>query len=574
MLALVHIARHRERLCLWPQSPYVRVMQLTPPPRSLDYPEVPVGSVLAGAAARWGSRTAFAHGDQSLTFSQTYSAACRFANALRAEGIGRGDVVALHLPNCLAYPIAYYGTLLAGATFSPANPLLPPEDLAFQLADAGAVAVVTVGPVARVLAAVRDRTSVRLSIVVHPPDGVGESEVEFTEFYSGHSDERPNVAIDIYRDLAHLAYTGGTTGRSKGVCLPHRNVVVNSLQSSCWRLGAVPALDASGEVTVDQFGDPDEWPSRIGTGIALNLTPWFHAMGTIAALNVPLLDGGTVVLHDRFDPSAYVADAELLRVTTIGGAPALFAALLACPEFHTADLSSVLTIGSGAAPMNHEMIRALQQRFPGVIITEGYGLTEVTMGAIIAPSYRSATRKVGSVGLPLPDTEIKIVPSEGGEEPLPAGERGEVCLRGPQVMTGYRNRPEETAAALVDGWLHTGDIGILDEDGYLSIVDRKKDMLLYKGYNVFPRELEELLITLPGVSAAAVVGKPDTDVGELPVAFVVRNDENVTAEQLMEAIGALVLPYKRLRAIHFVDQIPVSAAGKVLKRELRKQLAD
>ncbi|MEV6910753.1 AMP-binding protein [Amycolatopsis sp. NPDC051071] len=549
-------------------------MQLTPLPRSLDYPEVPVGSVLAGAAARWGARTAFAHGDQSLTFTETYSAACRFANALRAEGIGRGDVVALHLPNCLAYPVAYYGTLLAGATFSPANPLLPPDDLAFQLADAGAVAAVTVGPVARVLAAVRDRTSVRLSIVVHPPEALGEGEVEFTEFCSRHSDERPDVEIDIYRDLAHLAYTGGTTGRSKGVCLPHRNVVVNSLQTSCWRLGALPALDASGEVIVEQYGEPDEWPSRIGTGIALNLTPWFHAMGTISALNVPLLDGGTVVLHDRFDPAAYVADAELLRVTTIGGAPALFAALLSCPAFHTADLSSVLTIGSGAAPMHHEMIRALRNRFPGVLIIEGYGLTEVTMGAVIAPSYRSATRKVGSVGLPLPDTEVKIVPAEGGEDPLPIGERGEVCLRGPQVMIGYRNRPEETAAALVDGWLHTGDVGVLDEDGYLSIVDRKKDMLLYKGYNVFPRELEELLITLPGVSAAAVVGKPDTEVGELPVAFVVRSDENVSAEQLMEAVSERVLPYKRLRAVHFVDQIPVSAAGKVLKRELRKQLAD
>ncbi|WP_409492695.1 class I adenylate-forming enzyme family protein [Amycolatopsis sp. cmx-11-12] len=549
-------------------------MQLTPFPRSLDYPEVPVGSVLAGAAARWGSRTAFAHGDQSLTFAETYSAACRFANALRAEGIGRGDVVALHLPNCLAYPVAYYGTLLAGAAFSPANPLLPPEDLASQLADAGAVAAVTVGPVARVLASIRDRTSVRLSIVVHPPEALNEGEVEFTEFHSGHSDERPDVEIDIYRDLAHLAYTGGTTGRSKGVCLPHRNVVVNSLQSSCWRLGAVPALDASGEVIVEQFGGPDEWPSRIGTGIALNLTPWFHAMGTIAALNVPLLDGGTIVLHDRFHPAAYVADAEMLRVTTIGGAPALFAALLACPAFHTADLSSVLTIGSGAAPMHHEMIRALQNRFPGVLVIEGYGLTEVTMGAVIAPSYRSATRKVGSVGLPLPDTEIKIVAAEGGEDPLPSGERGEVCLRGPQVMTGYRNRPEETVAALVDGWLHTGDIGVLDEEGYLSIVDRKKDMLLYKGYNVFPRELEELLITLPGVSAAAVVGKPDTEVGELPVAFVVRSDENVTADQLMDAVSERVLPYKRLRAIHFVDQIPVSAAGKVLKRELRKQLAD
>jgi len=165
------------------------------------------------------------------------------------------------------------------------------------------------------------------------------------------------------------------------------------------------------------------------------------------------------------------------------------------------------------------------------------------------------------------------MPDLGGD-PLPAGERGEVCIHGPQVMTGYHNRPEATAEGLSDGWLRTGDIGVLDDEGYLSIVDRKKDMLLYKGYNVFPRELEELLITLPGVTAAAVVGKPDTEVGELPVAFVVRSDENVTAEQILEAVGARVLPYKRLRAIHFVDQIPVSAAGKVLKRELRKQLAE
>ena len=176
------------------------------------------------------------------------------------------------------------------------------------------------------------------------------------------------------------------------------------------------------------------------------------------------------------------------------------------------------------------------------------------------------------MGVPIFDTEVKIVPAEGGEDPLPAGERGEVCLRGPQIMQGYRNRPEETAAALVDGWLHTGDIGILDADGYLSIVDRKKDMLLYKGYNVFPRELEELLITMPGVAAAAVVGRPDTEVGELPVAFVVPRGE-LDADELMAAVNEKVLPYKRLREVHVVEQIPVSAAGKVLKRELRDQLS-
>ncbi len=541
----------------------------TPPdlPRSLSYPEVPVGSIPAAAAGRWPGRIAFGLGERTLTFAETYRDACRFANALRERGIGRGDTVALHLPNCLAFPVAYYGTLLAGATFSPANPLLPPDDLAFQLADCEAAAVVTYGPVAGVLASIADRIPAKLVITEDPADPS-----VFEGFFAGQPETPPDIEIDIHADLAHLAYTGGTTGRSKGVELTHRNVVVNTLQHYCWASGSVPVLDDHGHVTVDQVGSVDEWPSRTGTAVAINLTPWFHAMGIIGALNAAVLGGTSVWLHARFDPAAYIADAERLRVTTIGGAPALFAALLATPSFHTADLSAVRTIGSGAAPMNHAMIHALRERFPDVIVAEGYGLTEATMGAVISPAYRSGTRKVGSVGVPIFDTEVKIVPAEGGEEPLPAGEKGEVCLRGPQIMRGYRNRPEETAAALVDGWLHTGDVGILDADGYLSIVDRKKDMLLYKGYNVFPRELEELLIAMPGVAAAAVVGRPSADVGELPVAFVVPRGE-LDAEALMAAVNEKVLPYKRLREMHVVDEIPVSAAGKVLKRELRQRLS-
>ncbi|SEP54143.1 class I adenylate-forming enzyme family protein [Amycolatopsis saalfeldensis] len=551
----------------------------TPPPglpRSLDYPEVQAGSILAGAATRYGDRTAFALGDESLTFAEIYSAACRFANALRARGIGHGDVVAIHLPNCLAYPIAYHGILLAGATFSPTNPLLPPDDLAFQLTDCEAAAVVTFGPVAGTLTAVADRIPSRLTIVVAPAaeGDLGPGTVEFQAFLADQPDTRPDVTVDVHTDLAHLAYTGGTTGRSKGVQLTHRNILANSLQSACWSSGSVPVLDANGDVVIDQIGSEDEFPARLGTGVAINLTPWFHAMGVIAGLNSALLSGSTIVLHSRFDPVAYVADAERLQVTSLGGAPALFAALLATPSFHTADLSSVRGIGSGAAPMNHEMIRALQKRFPGVIIAEGYGLTEMTMGAVISPSYRSGLRKVGSVGGPVFNTELKVVGPDS-EEPLPPGQEGEVCLRGPQMMRGYRNRPEENAAALVDGWLHTGDIGVIDEDGYLSIVDRKKDMLLYKGYNVFPRELEELLIALPGVRAAAVIGRPRDDVGELPVAFVVRKpSETPDADRLIAMVNEKVVPYKRLRELHFVDDIPVSAAGKVLKRELRKQLPE
>jgi long-chain acyl-CoA synthetase len=292
-------------------------------------------------------------------------------------------------------------------------------------------------------------------------------------------------------------------------------------------------------------------------------------------MNVPLLRGDTLVLHDRFEPGAYLADAERFRVTTMGGAPPLFAALLRHPDLATRDLSSVRTITSGAAPMPLGMIEALRARFgPDVVIAEGYGLTEVTMVATQAPMNRSGVRKPGTVGPPVDDTEVRLVdPAATDLEPLPPGEPGEVCIRGPQVMAGYADRPEETAAVLVDGWLRTGDIGALDGDGYLSIIDRKKDMLLYKGYNVYPRELEELLHARPGVAAAAVVGRPDPVAGELPVAFVVAPGLHPPdATSLMEAVNAQVLPYKRLREVHLVDEIPVSAAGKVLKRALRDRL--
>ncbi len=544
-------------------------------PTSFDYPAVSVGSIVAAAARRWGDRTAFAQGEARLTFADLYRRACRFANALRAAGIQPGDRVAVHLPNSLAYPVAYFGIQLACATFCPTNPLLPPDDLAAQLADCGAILVITSGPSLPTLVDVQDRTAVRTVVVVNPPGPLTADQHEFTAFHAEAPDTDPKPSVDVHTALAHIAYTGGTTGRSKGVCLTHRNVVVNTLQSACRSTGSLPTLDAHGDVTVDQVGDPAEWSVRLGTGVAIILTPWFHAMGVIGGLTVTTMCGTSLTIHERLDPARYLADAERLRVTSIAGAPALFAVLMAHPDFRTRDLSSVHAISSGAAPMSHEMVSALRARFDAIPVIEGYGMTELTMGAVTAPAYRSGLRKVGSVGTPAADTEIKIVPLEGGEDALPANTEGEICLRGPQVMAGYYHRPEETAAAIVDGWLHTGDIGVLDDDGYLFIVDRKKDMLLYKGYNVYPRELEEILFAQPGVRSAAVIGRPNDDVGELPVAFVVRTgDPELDAEQLMAAVNAKVLPYKKIRELHFVDEIPVSNAGKVLKRELRKRLPD
>jgi long-chain acyl-CoA synthetase len=531
---------------------------LTPPglPRSLDYPEVPVGAVLIGSAHRWPDRVGWIDGDRQLTFGQALDRASQFANALLARGIGRGDVVAVHSPNCIEYPIVYYGILLAGATFSPTNPLLPPDDLAFQLSDCHAKAVVTWTIAAPAIAAVRDRIPAEHVIGIGTTESV---DVELEAFIEGQPTTPPVVDIDVRTDLAHLAYTGGTTGRSKGVEVPYRNVVVNSLQYACWGSGSLPEVDQHGGLRLNQVGSEDEWPARVGTGVGINLTPWFHAMGTIGGLNIAVLSGSTLVLHLRFDPGRYLEDAEKFQITSMGGAPPIYVALLQHPDIDKRDLSSVRSIASGAAPLPVEVLEELRRRFPDATIGEGYGLTEVTMGATSNPSWRSGERRVGTVGVPVFDTSIKLVD-------------GEICIKGPQVMRGYHNREEATAEVLEDGWLRTGDVGVIDDDGYLTIVDRKKDMLIYKGYNVYPRELEEVLFQHPAVANAAVVGKRDLAAGELPIAFVVLADADTDPSDIMAWVNERVTPYKKLRDIRVVDEIPVSAAGKVLRRELRERV--
>lgn len=301
--------------------------------------------------------------------------------------------------------------------------------------------------------------------------------------------------------------------------------------------------------------------------------PWYHAMGTIAGLNLPVLAGMTTVLHDRFNPAAYLVDVERNHVTYIGGAPTLFAGLLACPDVRTRDLTSVRAIGSGGAPLATSMIDELRQLMPNAVLCEGYGLTEATMGATNPPANTSGLRKPGSVGIAMFDTEIKIVPTTGGEDPLPVGAQGEICIRSPQVMQGYHNQPDAATTTLVNSWLHTGDIGTLDPNGYLTIIDRKKDMLIYKGYNIYPQELEQLLLAHPGITAAAVVGRADHAHGELPVAFVVTTPHHhISAHELMTTINHQVAPYQKLRELHFIQHLPTSGTGKILKRQLRDKL--
>lgn len=552
-------------------------------PYSLDYPVVPVGEILKGSAHRFGEKAAVIFQDVEYSYNYFYQEALKFANALRDYGIKKGDVVSIHMPNCPQYVAAYYGILLSGATFSPANPLLPPKDLAYQLNDCNAKVVVTWSAFAENVKAVFDETNLKLALVTDEKELHGEfadvSQYDarwssFQKFKDQGEAKELAISIDPKKDLAHLAYTGGTTGPSKGVMIPHYNVVVNTLQYTCWGTGCIPNMTKDGLTleTVDEelTGGIEEYQTRLGEDRLIQVAPWFHAMGTVGYLSRPFLSGTTLILHQRFDPALYLQDAEKYKVTSMGGAPPMFVALVRHPDFEKRDLSSVKRFSSGAAPLHTELINILQKHFPEAVVVEAYGLTEVTMGVTSNPHLKSGVRKIGSVGIPVFDTEIKIVEPGGSDEALPTGTEGEVCARGPQIMVGYLNKPEETAAVLKDGWLRTGDIGVIDEDGYLTIVDRKKDMLIYKGYNVFPRELEEYLFQHDAVASAAVIGKPDFEAGEIPKAFVVlKPGRTITEQELMEYVNAKVIPYKKIRELEFIDELPVSGAGKILKRVLR-----
>jgi len=300
----------------------------------------------------------------------------------------------------------------------------------------------------------------------------------------------------------------------------------------------------------------------------LLVAPWFHVMG-ITQLCCGVLAGETMVAFPRFDPTEFLQAIPKYRATYFGGAPQLFFAMAENPVFVETDMSDIVFINSSAAPIPQGLLETMLEKAPGVI-SEVYGLTEASPVCTCTPCTREEYR-LGSVGMPIADTEMKIVDVETGETGMPVGEVGEICVKGPQVMKGYWNRPEETAQVIRDGWLHTGDMGRFDEDGFLYIVDRKKDMLIYKGYNVYPRELEEVLSEHPAVSQAAVVGKYDERAGDIPVAFVqLVPGASVSEEELLQFANSRLAAYKKIRLLKIVEALPVNLVGKVLKRELRE----
>jgi long-chain acyl-CoA synthetase len=555
-------------------------------PRSLVYPEIPVQEFLDQTASRVPNRIAIVFGGMELTFAELKELSERFASALAAMGVRKGDRVAIHLPNCPQFAIAYYGILRLGGIFTPLSPLLAPREALYQLNDCGAETLISLDLLFPMISSIIPETGVKQTIttsiadcfnaITGPLKPIGKTEVpdtiDMAALLKQHGAAIPEVSIDVRKDLVHLAYTGGTTGLSKGVMLTHYNVVVNVLQFGSWFTGAQIRM-VDGVLTAEFPAGVDPKRDRLmarDSETSLVVVPWFHGMGTIGYLNGQIAAGTTMVVFPRFDPREYINAVAKYNATILGGAPQLFIPLVNLPDFKSYDLSGIKVAGSGAAPLAMTVLEQMLEAFSG-IVCEAYGLTECTMGATANPPERASIRP-GSVGIPVFDTECKVVDLTTGQD-LPPGSEGEICVKGPQVMVGYWNKPEETSNVLKDGWLHTGDIGREDEDGFFFITDRKKDMIIYKGYNVYPREIEEVIFEHPAVQQCAVVGKPEVEVGEAPVAFVeLRKGERATREEIMEHTNSKIAHYKKLRDVIFVDAIPVSAAGKVLKKELRGHL--
>jgi long-chain acyl-CoA synthetase len=501
-------------------------------------------------------RVAITFGEKHFTYEQLAGFAARIAGGLKALGMGSGDHVALSCPNVPWFPAAYFGILQAGAVVVPLNVLLKPREIAYHLRDSGAKAMIVFEgtpelPMASMARAACDETGCP-HLIVATTDPAGPSPVPGSTSLGALMHGQPPVFETRRRrpdDTAVILYTSGTTGQPKGAELTHSNMVLNAIAS---RDMFVPAM--SGGVTQD---------------VELITLPLFHSTAQTCQMNAGLLGGFRLVLLPRFDAATVLETMKRERIGFWIGVPTMYWTLLQFAAENKVDTAAVaehlrLCI-SGGAPMPVEVMRRFESTF-GVRILEGYGLSETSPVASFNQLQRPS--KPGTVGQPIFGVDIRCVDAEGRF--VATGERGEIVIRGPNVMKGYYNRPEATAEAMRNGWFHTGDVGTIDDDGYLTVVDRTKDMIIRGGFNVYPRELEEVLVTHPAISMAAVIGVPDERLGEEVKAIVVRRTGAELSEgDLLAWCREQFAAYKYPRLVEFRDSLPVSATGKILKRELK-----
>ncbi|MGW4030569.1 4-coumarate--CoA ligase family protein [Streptomyces sp. NPDC004838] len=516
-----------------------------------SYPDVPpvdqpIHEAVLGRAAEYGDTVALidgAHGT-TVTYAQLDHSHRRIAAALAFAGVRKGDVLALHSPNTVAYPSVFYGATRAGASVTTVHPLATPEELANQLRDCAARWIVTVSPLLEVARRAAELVAGIEEIFVCDRADGHASVLDMI----GSTAPEPRVAIDPAEDVAALPYSSGTTGHPKGVMLTHRSIATNLAQLH-------PLL-----------------PMKLGDRI-LAVLPFFHIYGLTALMNSPLRQGATVVVLPRFELDGFLGAIEKHRINGLYVAPPIVLALAKHPAVARYDLSSLEYITSAAAPLDAELAAACSQRLGLPPIGQAYGMTELSPGTHVVPLDAPNPPPPGTVGRLIPSTEMRIVSLDDPGRTMGPGENGEIVIRGPQVMKGYLGRPDATADMIdADGWLRTGDVGRVDEEGWLYVVDRVKELIKYKGFQVAPAELEALLLTHEGIADAAVVGVYDEDGTEIPKAYVVRQAAapELTGDEVIAFVAERVSPYKKVRRVSFIGAVPRAASGKILRRELRE----
>ncbi len=539
-------------------------------PFTLAYPEWTLPDLLRRSVTRFPQHRALLFYGARLSFRELDALTSRFAVALRSLGVRPGDRVALMLPNIPQAIIGYYGALKAGAIVVQINPLFVSREIEAQLADSGSETILVLDRLYRRVAAVKDRTPLKHILVTSIRDFLPLGKrllydvkarldghrvhvekqhqvFDFLTLVKAAPDDDP-VPLPVPRpdDLALLQYTGGTTGVSKGVMLSHRNVVTNAFQGRYW---------------VPDF--------REGHEVFLGVVPFFHVYGLSTCQHIAMMTGSTVILLPRFQTVEVLRAIHTHRVTILSGIPAMFMAINEFPTLDRYDLRSLRVCLSGAGPLSAG-VRNRFERATGVKIAEGYGLTEASPVTHCNPIYGDRPRE--SIGLPFPDTEARIVDEETGEGDLPVGETGELLVRGPQVMRGYWHNDADTEAVLRNDWLYTGDLVRQDEMGFFHLMDRKKDMIKSRGENVYPREVEEILLKHPAIKDAVVVGVPDPHLGEAVKAHIVLRDGcRLSKGEVLQHCRQWLARFKVPTAVEFRRELPRQAVGKALRRLLRDE---
>jgi long-chain acyl-CoA synthetase len=527
-------------------------------PEVANFARQPIYQILNLAAAQFNDRPAIVFLDAKLSFGELKQQADKLATALTRLGVGKGDRVGIMLPNCPQYLISFFAIVRLGAIVTNVNPIYTPREVELVARDSGMRAMITLDSLAGTVLGVQPGTRIEHIITTSITEYSANPEtvsapagtLSFSELVASiNTPELPHVEIDAQEDVAALVYTGGTTGVPKGAMLTHYNLYAAAVQCTLW-------------------GGPFV---RRGEDRFLLVIPYFHVYGLVVGVLFGVWQGAMQIPIAKFDANLLLKAIKDYKPTYFPGVPTLFISLLNHPDAQTSGLDRVQRFNSGSAPLPIEVIEQFE-RLSGAMLFEGYGMTETAAMATSTPTL--AKRKPGSIGLPVTGTECRIMDLESGNHEVAQGEEGELCIRGPQVMKGYWNKPDDTADAIRDGWLYTGDVARMDEDGYFYIVQRKKDLILVSGFNVYPTEIEEVLFTHAAVKEAAVIGVSNQYRGEAVKAFIVLKEDVQAApelaEELTEYCRGRLARYKVPSIIEFIGSLPKSAVGKVLRRELKE----